>query len=197
MIRIGLTGSVGMGKSAVAAIFRRLGVPVFDADACVHALQRPGGAAVAPIEARFPGTTGPRGVDRQALGKLVIGRPAEMAALEAIVHPLVGEARQAFLRRYRSRPMVVLDVPLLFETKGERSVDLVLVVSAPAHVQRRRVLRRKGMTPARFAGILRSQMPDREKRRRADIIIETARPKWATYVQIARLVACLAARKGG
>ncbi len=197
MIRIGLTGSVGMGKSAVAAMFRRLGVPVFDADACVHALQGPDGASIAPIEARFPGTTGPDGVDRQSLGKRVIGNPAEMAALEAIIHPLVGKARQAFLRRYRSRPMVVLDVPLLFETKGDRYVDIVVVVSAPGHVQRRRVMRRKGMTAARFAGILRSQMPDHEKRRRADIIVETARPKWVTCAQIARVVACLAARKRG
>jgi len=197
MIRIGLTGSIGMGKSTAAAMFRSLGVPVFDADACVHALQSPGGAAMAPIEARFPGTTGPQGVDRAALGAHVIGNAPEMAALEAIIHPLVRAGRAAFLRRNRSRPMVVLDIPLLFETGGEEAVDIVLVVSAPAFIQRRRVLARKGMTEAKFRAIRRSQMPDSEKRRRADIVIETAGPKWAMRVHIARLVACLAAHKRG
>jgi dephospho-CoA kinase len=197
MIRIGLTGSIGMGKSFVARIFSQLGVPVFDADACVHRLQAAGGAAVAPIEARFPGTTGPQGVNRKALGARVIGNPAEMAALEAIIHPLVGQERQRFLRRNRARPMVVLDIPLLFETQGDRKVDVVLVVSAPASVQRRRVMARPGMTQARFYAIRASQMPDREKRRRADVIIETARPKWATRAQVVRLVSCLGTRKCG
>jgi dephospho-CoA kinase len=197
MIRIGLTGSIGMGKSTVAAMFRSLGVPVFDADACVHALQASAGAAVAPIEARFPGTTGPNGIDRAALGAQVIGNAQEMAALEGIIHPLVRAARARFLRRHRSRPMVVLDIPLLFETGGEDTVDIVLVVSAPAFIQRRRVLARKGMTDAKFRAIRRSQMPDDEKRRRADVVIETAAPKWAVRAQISRLVACLAAHKRG
>lgn len=197
MIRIGLTGSIGMGKSTAAGMFTSLGIPVFDADACVHALQAAGGAAVPRIEARFPGTTGAKGVDRKALGARVIGHPTEMAALEAIIHPLVRRERAAFLRRHRSRPMVVLDIPLLFETGGEKGVDLVVVVSAPAFVQRRRVLARKGMTQARFRAIRHSQLPDKEKRRRADIVVETARPKWAMRAQIARLVACLAARKRG
>lgn len=197
MISIGLTGSIGMGKSTVAAMFRSIGVPVFDADACVHQLQSPGGAAVAPIEARFPGTTGSRGVDRAVLGARVIGNPQEMAALEGIIHPLVRAARAGFLRRNRSRPMVVLDIPLLFETGGEDLVDIVLVVSAPAFIQRRRVLARTGMTEEKFHAIRRSQMPDKEKRRRADIVIDTAGPKWAVRARISRLVACLAARKRG
>lgn len=197
MIRIGLTGSIGMGKSTAAGMFASLGVPVFDADACVHALQAAGGAAVMPIEARFPGTTGPDGVDRKMLGTRVIGNDVEMAALEAIVHPLVRREREAFLRRNRSRPMVVLDIPLLFETGGNEAVDIVVVVSAPPFIQHRRVLARRGMTQARFRAIRLSQMPDREKRRLADIVIETARPKWAMHARIARLVACLAAREGG
>jgi dephospho-CoA kinase len=194
MIRLGLTGSIGMGKSAVAAMFRRLGVPVFDADAAVHGLQGPGGALVAAIEARFPGSTGPAGVDRARLGAAVLGRPAELAALEAIVHPAVAAMRRAFLRRHRARRLVVLDIPLLFETRGERSVDAIVVVSAPVWVQRRRVLARPGMSAARFARIRALQTPDRVKRRRADHIIETARPRSATFAQVRRLVTCLSGR---
>lgn len=189
--RLGLTGSIGMGKSAVAGMARQLGVPVFDADAQVHRLQGPGGALIAPIEARFPGTTGPMGVDRQKLAAKVIGMPAELAALEAIVHPALAASRRAFLRRNRSRPIVILDVPLLFETGGERQMDAVALVSAPLAVQRRRVLARKAMTEARFRAILDRQMPDHEKRARADFIIATARPKWQTRSQLARLLTCL------
>lgn len=191
---IGLTGSIGMGKSAVAAMFRRLYVPVFDADAAVHQLQGPGGRLLAKIEARFPGTTGPRGVDRAKLGALVLGNTEELRALERIVHPAVGRMRRDFLRRNRSRRLVVLDVPLLFETKGDRAMSATVVVSAPYVVQRRRVLARKGMTEAKFRQILGRQVPDIVKRRKADHVIETARPKWRTFADIRALVACLRAR---
>jgi len=191
--RLGLTGSIGMGKSAVASMFRQLGVPVFDADAEVHRLQGPGGALLGAIEARFPGTTGQHGVDRLALGARVIGQPAEMAALEAIVHPAVAAARQAFIARHRSHPIVLLDIPLLFETGGERAVDMVAVVSASPFVQRRRVLARPGMTAAKFARLRASQLPDHIKRARADLVIGTARPKWQTKQQVRHLLACLRA----
>ncbi|HWJ70192.1 MAG TPA: dephospho-CoA kinase [Sphingobium sp.] len=191
--RLGLTGSIGMGKSAVAGMFRELGVPVFDADAEVHRLQGPGGALLGAIEARFPGTTGPQGVDRRALGARVIGQPAAMAALEAIVHPAVAAARRAFIARHRSHGIVLLDIPLLFETRGERAMDMVAVVSAPAFVQRRRVLARPGMTAAKFDRLRASQMPDHVKRARADLIIGTARPKWQTKQQVSHLLACLRA----
>jgi dephospho-CoA kinase len=194
--RLGLTGSIGMGKSAVAAMFRSCGVPVFDADAEVHRLQGPGGRLLPAIEARFPGTTGALGVDRAKLGTLVIGKAQAMAALEAIVHPAVRQSREIFLRRYRSRPMVLVDIPLLFETGADRDVDMTLVVSAPYAIQRRRVLARKGMTEARFRQILCKQMPDRDKRARADLIIETARPKWRTRAQIVYLIACVRAAQG-
>lgn len=194
---IGLTGSIGMGKSAVAAMFRRLHVPVFDADAAVHVLQGPGGALLPAIEERFPGTTGTAGVDRVALGKRVLGDTGELRALEAIVHPAVGAMRAAFLRRHRSRPLVVLDVPLLFETRGDRAMDVVVVVSAPFVVQRRRVLARANMAEAKFRSILARQVPDAVKRRRADHVIETARPRWQTFVAVRSLVACLRAGTGG
>jgi dephospho-CoA kinase len=193
MIVLGLTGSIGMGKSNAAATLRRLGVPVFDADAEVHRLQGPGGALVAAIEALFPGTTGPGGVDRTLLGRAALADAAALGRLERLVHPAVGMARQRFLRRYRSRPVVVLDIPLLFEKGGWRAVDATLVVSAPAWMQRRRVLGRPGMTAARFARILALQMPDREKRRRADFVISTVGEKRATRAKLHRLIACLSA----
>jgi len=189
--RLGLTGSIGMGKSAVAAMFRAAGVPVFDADAEVHRLQGPGGALLGAIEARFPGTTGPKGVDRPALGARVIGQPDELKALEAIVHPAVAASRRAFIARHRSHRIVLLDIPLLFETRAERQMDLGAVVSASPFIQRRRVLRRPGMTGQRFARIRATQMPDHQKRARADIIIETGCPKWRTRAQVSRLLACL------
>lgn len=191
---VGLTGSIGMGKSAVAAMLRRLHVPVFDADAAVHELQGPGGALLPAIEARFPGTTGPDGVDRAKLGPMVLGNTAELRALEAIIHPAVRAMRADFLSRNRSRRMVVLDVPLLYETGGERDMAAVIVVSAPYSVQRRRVLRRKGMMEQKFRQILARQVPDRIKRRRADHVVETARAKWRTFAQVRALVTCLAAR---
>ena len=185
-----------MGKSTVAAMFRQQGVPVWDADAAVHRLQGPGGALIDAIEARFPGTTGALGVDRGRLGALVLGDRAELRALEAIVHPAVARDRRAFIRRNRSRPMVVLDVPLLFETGGWRDVDLTVVVSAPAWKQRARVLARPGMTAARLAATLRRQLPDREKRRRADCIIDTGTTLVRTAAGVRALIACVRARRG-
>ena len=191
---LGLTGSIGMGKSAAAAMFEREGVPVFDADAEVHCLQGPGGALVAAIEARFPGTTGPNGVDRQKLGQLVLGNTHELAALEAIVHPAVGKAQKRFLARNRARDVVVLDIPLLFEKGGWRRVGAIAVVSAPAWMQTRRVMRRPGMTRAKLKAIRRLQVPDRVKRSRADFIIETGRPKSETHRQIRFIASCFHAR---
>jgi dephospho-CoA kinase len=191
---LGLTGSIGMGKSTVAAMFERLGVPVFDADREVRRMQGPGGSLVAPIEAEFPGTTGPEGVDRPRLGAQVFGDPAALARLEAIVHPAVRAAREAFLLEHAGAPLVVFDIPLLFEKGGIDEVDKVLVVSAPAAVQRRRVLARDGMTPERFAEILALQLPDEEKRARADCVIDTGRPLAETEAEIAALVEKLAAR---
>jgi len=170
---LGLTGSIGMGKSAVAQMFAALGVPVFDADAEVRRMQGPGGALLAPIEARFPGVIGPEGVDRPALAAAVFDNPAELARLEAIVHPAVRAAREAFLVEHGGAPLVVFDIPLLFEKGRVNDVDAVLVVSAPAEVQRERVLARPGMTAERFAQILALQLPDAEKRARADYLIDT------------------------
>jgi dephospho-CoA kinase len=170
---LGLTGSIGMGKSAVAAMFAGLGVPVFDADAAVHALQGPGGALLGAIEAEFPGTTGPDGVDRVKLGAEVFGHADRLAALERIVHPAVAKMRQQFLADHGDAPLVVFDIPLLFEKGGWETVDAVLVVSAPAPVQRARVLARPGMTEEKFERILKLQVPDGEKRARADHVIDT------------------------
>jgi dephospho-CoA kinase len=192
----GLTGSIGMGKSAVAAMLRREGVPVFDADAQVHILQGPGGMLLPAIEARFPGTTGPKGVDRAKLGAAVFGHPQERRALEAIVHPAVQAARRSFLRRHRSRKFVVLDIPLLFETHGHRRLDGVIVVTAPAWKQRKRVLARPGMTATKFRQIVHLQTPDAQKRRRADHIIHTGTTFTDTRAQVRRLVACLGAQTG-
>jgi dephospho-CoA kinase len=187
---LGLTGSIGMGKSTAAAMFRALGVPVFDADAEVHRLQARGGALVAPIERRFPGTTDDNGVNRAALGARVLGNRAELAALEAIVHPAVAGAQKRFLAKNRARPLVVLDIPLLFEKGGWRRVGAIAVVSAPLWIQRRRVLARPGMTAAKFRAIRRLQTPDRVKRARADFLINTGRPKSAMRTEIASIVSC-------
>ncbi len=185
---LGLTGSIGMGKSTVAAMFQALGVPVFDADAEVRRLQGPGGALLPDIERGFPGTTGPQGVDRAALGALVFDNPAALARLEAIVHPAVRAAREAFLLEHAGAPLAVFDIPLLFEKDQAGEVDAVAVVSAPAQVQRARVLARPGMTSERFASILALQMPDAEKRRRADHVIDTGAALVQTEEQVARLV---------
>jgi len=196
MIKIGLTGSIGMGKSTVAAMFSDLGVPVFDADAVVHRLQGPGGALLAAIEAAFPGSTGPNGVDRAALGALVFGDTEALARLEAIVHPAVAAERAAFLKAYESAPMVVFDIPLLLEKNGRGELDTVVVVSAPPDVQKARVLARPGMTPAKLEAVLARQMPDSEKRALADHIIETGVSLAETRAQVAVLVACLSSREG-
>ncbi|MBJ6122415.1 dephospho-CoA kinase [Sphingomonas mollis] len=194
MIVLGLTGSIGMGKSTVAAMFADEGVPVFDADAVVHGLQGPGGRLVPAIEAAFPGTTGAGGVDRAALGQAVLGDAAALSRLEAIVHPAVGEERAAFLTAQAAAAIVLLDVPLLFETGGERYCDRVVVVSAAAAVQQARVLARDGMTAARLAAILTRQMPDADKRARADFVIATDVSLDETRAAVRRVVACLTAR---
>ena len=191
---LGLTGSIGMGKSTVAAMFERLGVPVFDADREVRRMQDSGGSLVQAIEAAFPGSTGPRGVDRAALGARVFGDPVAMARLEAIVHPAVHAARESFLREHAGVPLVVFDIPLLFEKGGVEEVDRVLVVSAPAEVQRARVLAREGITAARLAEILALQMPDAEKRARADYLIDTSRPLNETEAAVAELAEKLSIR---
>lgn len=192
---IGLTGSIGMGKSTVAAMFADLGVPVFDADAEVHRLQGPGGALLPAIEDAFPGTTGPAGVDRAALGARVFADDAALARLEAIVHPAVAAARQAFLIEHAGQPMVVFDIPLLFEKGGAAQVDQVVVVSAPAEVQRRRVLARDGMTADKFSQILARQVPDADKRARADHVIDTGLPLAQTRAHVARLIERLVERR--
>jgi len=185
---LGLTGSIGMGKSTVADMFERLGVPVFDADGEVRRMQGPDGALVDAIESAFPGTTGPRGVDRETLGAAVFGDSAALARLEAIVHPAVRAARAAFLRTYAAAPLVVFDIPLLFEKGGADEVDAVLVVSASPEVQRARVLARPGMTAERFAQILALQLPDAEKRKRADYLIATGAGLAETEAAVAALV---------
>jgi dephospho-CoA kinase len=196
MLKLGLTGSIGMGKSTVAGMFVDAGIPVFDADAEVHKLQGPAGKVVAAIEARFPGTTGAGGVNRTALAEAVLGDDAAMKALEAIVHPAVGAERAAFLARHADAPLVVFDVPLLFETGGERAVDKVAVVSAAPAVQRARTLARPGMTPAKFDAILARQIPDAEKQARADYVIPTDVPLAETRAHVERVIACLREGKG-
>ena len=188
---IGLTGSIGMGKSTVAAMFAAHGVPVFDADAAVRRLQGPGAPLVAPIEAAFPGATGPEGVRREALGAQVFGDPAALARLEAIVHPAVAAERGAFLLEHAGAPLVVFDIPLLFEKGGAALVDEVVVVSAPAEVQRARVLARAGMTPDKFVHILGLQVPDAEKRARADHVIDTGTSLAETEAAVADLISRL------
>ena len=193
MKTIGLTGSIGMGKSTVAAMFADEGIAVFDADAAVRRLQGPGGRLLPAIEAAFPGTTGPGGVDRAALGARVFGDDAAIRRLEAIVHPAVGEERAAFLARHADDVMVVFDSPLLFETGGDRNVDVVVVVSADAATQAARVLERPGMTRERLADILARQTPDAEKRARADHVIPTDCPMDQTRAAVRRVIACVRA----
>ena len=185
---LGLTGSIGMGKSAVAAMFRGLGVPVFDADAAVHELQGPGGACIVPIERAFPGTTGPQGVDRQKLGAAVFGNPGALKLLESIVHPEVAEMRRTFLADNADQPLIVFDIPLLYEKTGKHDLDAVVVVSAPADMQRERVLARPGMTAEKFEQILKLQVPDEEKRALADYVIDTGVSLAETRHAVQRLV---------
>jgi dephospho-CoA kinase len=196
MITIGLTGSIGMGKSTVAAMFADRGIPVFDADAAVHRLQGKAGRLVAAIEAMFPDTTGPEGVDRTRLGEAVLGQPAALKRLEALVHPAVAEERAAFLCENSAAPLVVFDIPLLFETGGESRVDKVVVVSAPADIQRARVLARPGMHADRLDAILARQTPDAEKRARADYVIPTGGSLAETRTAVDAVIACLIGSEG-
>ena len=188
---LGLTGSIGMGKSAVAEMLRDLGVPVFDADAAVHELQGPDGACLDAIERAFPGTTGPLGVDRQKLGAAVFGHPDKLRLLESIVHPEVAEMRRTFLADNADAPLIVFDIPLLFEKTGQHGLDAVAVVSAPATLQRGRVLARPGMSAEKFEKILALQVPDADKRARADFVIDTGLPLAQTRALVAALVAHL------
>ena len=183
-----LTGSVGMGKTTAARMLRRLGIPVHDADAEVHRLLGRGGAAVKAVGTAFPGVKSGKGIDRAALGRIVFADPAALKRLEGILHPLVREAERKFLAtaRRQRRTLVVLDIPLLYETKGERRCDGVIVVSAPRPIQLARVMARPGMTKERLAAIEARQMPDRQKRRRADIVIETGLGKRHSLVNLRR-----------
>ncbi len=193
---IGLTGSIGMGKSTVAAMFEAAGIPVFDADAEVWKMQGPGGELVPAIEAEFPGSTDDNGVLRDVLGKEVFGDKEALARLEAIVYPALARQREAFLIEHFGAPFVVFDIPLLFEKGGHESVDKIVVVSAPAEVQRVRVLARPGMTPEKFAHILSLQTPDAEKRMRADYIIDTGQSLVETEDEVLSLIARLRAEVG-
>lgn len=195
MITIGLTGSIGMGKSTTAALFAAEGVPVYDADAEVHTLYAPGGGAVDAVETAFPGVVKDGAVDREALGARVFGDPKALKALEAVVHPLVAASRQAFFDRARAQnaDIVVLDIPLLFETGGEKTVDVVVVVSAPAAVQRERVLARPNMAAAKLDAILARQTHDAEKRARAHFVIDTGRGLEAARDQVRDVITALRA----
>jgi len=186
MIVLGLTGSIGMGKSTTSQMFQAEGVPVYDSDAAVHALYASGGAAVAPVEAAFPGVVIDGAIDRAKLSAAVVGNSEALAVLESIVHPLVGAHRIGFFEDAQAQgaDVVVLDIPLLFETGGEKKVDKVVVVSAPADVQRQRVLARPGMDVAKFEAILARQTPDAEKRARADFVIDTGRGLDAARQQV-------------
>jgi dephospho-CoA kinase len=195
MFILGLTGSIGMGKSTAADMLRRLGVPVHDADAAVHRLLVADPQVRAEIAARFPDAVAGDTVDRQALGAAVFADPAARKDLEAILHPRVRASAKRFLRKHAiaRTPLVVLDIPLLYETGGEANVDAVLVVTAPKFLQARRVLSRPGMSAERFSGILASQVSDREKRRRADYVVETGLGKAYTYRCLRQLVRLLRA----
>jgi dephospho-CoA kinase len=196
MLVIGLTGSIGMGKTTVAARFRERGIAVCDADAEVHKLYA--GAAVAPIEAAFPGTTGPAGVDRQRLADALLREPGSFQRLEAIVHPLVQAAERAFLQAEAARgaKLAVLEVPLLFESGGHARCDATVAVSAPAAVQRARVLARPGMTAAKLDAILARQMPDAAKRARADFVVDTGTTLEATLAAVDNVIESLGTRTG-
>lgn len=191
MIRIALTGSIGMGKSTVAAMFQLAGVPVFDADAVVRQLQGPGGGLVAKIGELFPGTVRCGTLDRDCLAQIVLADPAKLAALEQLVHPAVREARDAFAALHPDAEALLFEIPLLFETHGETEFDKVVVVSAPTQVQRARVMQRTGMTGAKLDAILARQMPDEEKRSRADFVVDTAGDLSTTENQVRDILACL------
>lgn len=185
---IGLTGSIGMGKSTVAQMFVDEDVPLFDADAAVHALQGPDGPLVEDIEALFPGTTGDMGVDRQKLGAAVLGNSEALQKLEALIHPAVGQMRMKFLEEHKQAPIILFDIPLLFEKSGAAGIDHIVVVSASTEDQRNRVLARDGMSPEKFEKIKALQMPDAEKRKRADTVIDTSVSLSETRIQVKNCV---------
>ena len=191
MKMLALTGSIGMGKSTVAAMFAKAGIPVFDADATVRRLQSDGGPLVARIEQRFPGTTRDGAVDRDALAAAVVRKPEELAALEALVHPAVHHERTRFIVANADAPALLFDIPLLFETHGEDAFDHVIVVSAPPEVQRARVLARPGMTAEKFEALLARQLPDPDKRARADFVVDTGGDLSTTERQVRDILACL------
>ena len=197
MIQLAITGSIGMGKSTVARMFERAGVPVFDADAVVRELQARDPEIIARIGRRFGGTVSAGVLDRDALSRAVLSSPAELDALEAIVHPAVQAARSRFIERNANQPALLFDIPLLFETGGADAFDKVIVVSAPADVQRERVLARPGMTRAKFEAILERQVPDEEKRRRADFVIDTSVDLSTTERQVGDILACLGIGRSG
>ncbi|HEX6783241.1 MAG TPA: dephospho-CoA kinase [Sphingomicrobium sp.] len=191
MIRIALTGSIGMGKSTVAKMFERCGVPVFDADAIVRALQGPGGGLVEKIGEVFPGCVRCGTLDRECLAQIVLADRAKLALLEGIVHPAVQDARQQFIEAHADAPALIFEIPLLFETGGEKDFEKVVVVSVSAQVQRARVLQRSGMTEAKLDSILARQMPDPEKRARADFVVDTGTDLSTTESQVRDILACL------
>jgi dephospho-CoA kinase len=196
MIRIALTGSIGMGKSTVAKMFQRAGIAVFDADAVVRKLQGPGGRLVSEIGELFPGCVRSGTLDRECLAQIVLSDPAKLASLEQVVHPAVRDARDAFVREHAHEPAIIFEIPLLFETGSEQDYDKVLVVSAPPAVQRSRVLERTNMSSAKLESILARQMPDEEKRARADYVIDTGRDLSTTEAQVRDIIACLGIEPG-
>jgi dephospho-CoA kinase len=197
MIRIALTGSIGMGKSTVARMFEAAGVPVFDADAVVRALQAPGGGLVDKIGEVFPGCVRSGTLDRECLATIVLADRDKLAALEAIVHPAVRQAREQFIAEHPDAPALLFEIPLLFETNGEAEFDKIVVVSAPADVQRARVLRRTGMTAAKLDSILGRQMPDEQKRAKGDFVVDTGTDLSTTQKQVRDILACLGVAGAG
>ena len=196
MIKIALTGSIGMGKSTVARMFEDAGIPVFDADAAVRHLQGPGGALIEKIGELFPGCVRCGTLDRECLAEIVLGDRSKLELLEEIVHPAVRDWRQAFIENHRDAPALLFEIPLLFETGGEKEFDKVVVVSAPTDVQRARVLARQGMTHHRLNSILDRQLPDAEKRRRADFVVDTGRDLSTTQDQVRDILNCLGLDRG-
>jgi len=197
MIKVALTGSIGMGKSTVAAMFERAGVPGFDADAEVRRLQGKGGALVEVIGRRFPGSVDDGILDRERLANIVLDDPEELAALEAIVHPAVQAARERFIADHAGAAILLFEIPLLFETGSETAYDKIVVVSAPADVQRQRALARPGMTPEKFAAILERQMPDADKQAQADFVVDTGTDLSTTEARVRDIIACLGLGPGG
>ncbi len=195
---IGLTGSIGMGKSTTAAMFRDAGIPVYDADAAVHAAYDVGGIAVEPVGKAFPGVVKDGRVDREALRQAVLGKPEAMQKLNGVVHPLIGRDRASVFEAAMASgaDMIIMDVPLIFETGGEKNMDAVIVVSAPAEMQRERVLAREGMSPERLDAILAQQMPDADKRARADYVVDTSQGLDVARAQVADIIADLRKNSG-